>query len=72
MIMTKTDVPNTPETSLHTPCKLFERDSRDVALLFFITPVVEADGGKLRNSIVDGRVKIEWEGPHKEYKVALI
>ena len=32
-----TEVPNAPETSLQTHCKLSQRD-RDVALQFFLTP----------------------------------
>jgi len=50
IIMASTDVPDAPVTPQEVPRKLSQRD-RDVALLFFLTMVVKADGRKLRNSI---------------------
>jgi hypothetical protein len=63
--MASTDVPVAPVTPREVPHKLSQRD-RDVALLFFLTSMVKADGGRLRNNFNTSRatVKRVW----KRYK----
>jgi hypothetical protein len=63
--MASTDVPVAPVTPREVPHKLSQRD-RDVALLFFLTSMVKADGGRLRNNLntSPATVKRVW----KRYK----